>query len=350
MAVGALGVLLLRGLLARLPARRLPPRPAFVRRPRTPPRPLTRPPTAYGAPPRRGDHARTVASARRSVRPTWHDSPAPIAAVDRVGELWVTWVVQCACRDGVAGGCGVASKTTDGIRRPSGGQPMELQPWREAGSRPRGRSTGATAPGAGVRVGDRDLDSAGVRRRGAHVSRTYVLDTSVLLSDPRAMLRFAEHDVVLPVVVITELEAKRHHAELGYFARSALRTAGRPADQARPARRGGAGGRRRRHAARRAQPHRPARCCRPASGWATTTRASSPWRRTSPTRATTSRWCPRTCRCGSRPPRSGWPPRSTAHELAVDSGWTGMSRAHRRPRTRWPTCTRPSGSTSPTWT
>ncbi|GAA3797195.1 ATP-binding protein [Cellulomonas soli] len=53
--------------------------------------------------------------------------------------------------------------------------------------------------------------------------RTHVLDTSVLLSDPRAILRFAEHDVVIPVVVITELEAKRHHAELGYFARSALR-------------------------------------------------------------------------------------------------------------------------------
>lgn len=53
--------------------------------------------------------------------------------------------------------------------------------------------------------------------------RTYVLDTSVLLSDPRALVRFAEHSVVLPVVVITELEAKRHHPELGYFARSALR-------------------------------------------------------------------------------------------------------------------------------
>ncbi|NUU17063.1 PhoH family protein [Cellulomonas humilata] len=53
--------------------------------------------------------------------------------------------------------------------------------------------------------------------------KTHVLDTSVLLSDPRAILRFAEHDVVLPVVVITELEAKRHHAELGYFARAALR-------------------------------------------------------------------------------------------------------------------------------
>jgi len=53
--------------------------------------------------------------------------------------------------------------------------------------------------------------------------RTHVLNTSVLLSDPKAFLRFAEHDVVLPVVVITELEGKRHHAELGYFARAALR-------------------------------------------------------------------------------------------------------------------------------
>lgn len=53
--------------------------------------------------------------------------------------------------------------------------------------------------------------------------RTYVLDTSVLLSDPRAITRFDEHEVVLPVVVVTELEGKRHHPELGYFARSALR-------------------------------------------------------------------------------------------------------------------------------
>ncbi|MBQ1083981.1 MULTISPECIES: PhoH family protein [unclassified Nocardiopsis] len=53
--------------------------------------------------------------------------------------------------------------------------------------------------------------------------RVYVLDTSVLLADPMAMARFAEHEVVIPVVVITELESKRHHPELGYFARSALR-------------------------------------------------------------------------------------------------------------------------------
>ncbi len=53
--------------------------------------------------------------------------------------------------------------------------------------------------------------------------RCYVLDTSVLLSDPRAVHRFDEHEVVLPLVVVIELEAKRTHPELGYFAREALR-------------------------------------------------------------------------------------------------------------------------------
>jgi len=60
-------------------------------------------------------------------------------------------------------------------------------------------------------------------RQGDEPRRTYVLDTSVLLSDPRAIARFKEHEVVLPVVVVTELEAKRHHPELGYFARTSLR-------------------------------------------------------------------------------------------------------------------------------
>ena len=53
--------------------------------------------------------------------------------------------------------------------------------------------------------------------------RTYVLDTSVLLSDPRAMFRFDEHEVVIPVIVVTELEKKRHDPEIGYFARQSLR-------------------------------------------------------------------------------------------------------------------------------
>jgi PhoH-like ATPase len=53
--------------------------------------------------------------------------------------------------------------------------------------------------------------------------RTFVLDTSVLLSDPAALLRFADSDLVLPLVVIGELEDKRDHPELGWFARQTLR-------------------------------------------------------------------------------------------------------------------------------
>lgn len=68
-------------------------------------------------------------------------------------------------------------------------------------------SLSTAAPGAGVR----------------QTERTYVLDTSVLLSDPSALFRFAEHSVVLPIVVVTELEKKRHDPEIGFFARRALR-------------------------------------------------------------------------------------------------------------------------------
>lgn len=68
-----------------------------------------------------------------------------------------------------------------------------------------------------------DHDGADAGAPVAQRVKTYVLDTSVLLADPRAFTRFAEHHVVLPVVVITELEAKRHHPELGYYARECLR-------------------------------------------------------------------------------------------------------------------------------
>jgi PhoH-like ATPase len=53
--------------------------------------------------------------------------------------------------------------------------------------------------------------------------RTFVLDTSVLLADPRCLFRFAEHEVVIPIIVINELEKKRHDPEIGFFARQALR-------------------------------------------------------------------------------------------------------------------------------
>ena len=111
--------------------------------------------------------------------------------------------------------------------------------------------------------------------RNAQDLRTYVLDTSVLLSDPRAFFRFAEHTVVMPVVVITELEAKRHDPEIGYFARQALRIL----DELRieherldfpdP-------GRRRRHAAGGAQPLEPVGAAERPAARRQRHRASSP--------------------------------------------------------------------------
>ena len=79
-------------------------------------------------------------------------------------------------------------------------------------------STSSTASPRGPQVTTRGASPV----QAGDGPKTFVLDTSVLLSDPRAMLRFHEHEVVLPIVVVTELEAKRHHPELGYFARQAL--------------------------------------------------------------------------------------------------------------------------------
>ena len=81
----------------------------------------------------------------------------------------------------------------------------------------------------GVVVAESTTRQAATRSNGSAASaaktseRTYVLDTSVLLSDPKAIFRFAEHAVVIPVVVVSELEGKRNDPELGYFARQALR-------------------------------------------------------------------------------------------------------------------------------
>nr|KGA06520.1 MAG: PhoH-like protein [actinobacterium acMicro-1] len=66
-------------------------------------------------------------------------------------------------------------------------------------------------------------ETSATASKGRQAERTFVLDTSVLLSDPTALFRFAEHSVVIPVIVISELEKKRHDPEIGYFARQALR-------------------------------------------------------------------------------------------------------------------------------
>ena len=53
---------------------------------------------------------------------------------------------------------------------------------------------------------------------------TFVLDTCVLLADPQSPLRFDEHDVVLPLVVIEELDRKKTRLdEVGANARAAIR-------------------------------------------------------------------------------------------------------------------------------
>ena len=54
-------------------------------------------------------------------------------------------------------------------------------------------------------------------------TKTFVIDTSVLIADPRAIFRFGEHEIVIPIIVINELEKKRNDPEIGYFARQALR-------------------------------------------------------------------------------------------------------------------------------
>ena len=68
------------------------------------------------------------------------------------------------------------------------------------------------------------IKAAGSKPSAAKTStKTYVLDTSVLLSDPKALFKFKEQEVVIPIVVINELEKKRHDPEIGYYARQALR-------------------------------------------------------------------------------------------------------------------------------
>jgi PhoH-like ATPase len=56
------------------------------------------------------------------------------------------------------------------------------------------------------------------------VKSTFVLDTCVLLADPNSILRFDEHDVVLPLVVVEELDRKKTRLdEVGANARGAIR-------------------------------------------------------------------------------------------------------------------------------
>ncbi len=55
---------------------------------------------------------------------------------------------------------------------------------------------------------------------GAHDQRSaYVLDTNVLLHDPSSLFRFDEHIVLIPLLVLDELDSKKKDPLLGYNAR-----------------------------------------------------------------------------------------------------------------------------------
>ena len=55
--------------------------------------------------------------------------------------------------------------------------------------------------------------------------KTFVLDTNVLLHDPDAIFNFDEHDVIIPIYVIEELDRfKREQNQLGRAARQCSRT------------------------------------------------------------------------------------------------------------------------------
>ncbi len=54
--------------------------------------------------------------------------------------------------------------------------------------------------------------------------RTYVLDTNVLLQDPQAIFSFEEHEVVIPAIVLEEVDSKKRNMdELGRNARETSR-------------------------------------------------------------------------------------------------------------------------------
>jgi PhoH-like ATPase len=56
------------------------------------------------------------------------------------------------------------------------------------------------------------------------VKKNYILDTNVLLHDPNSLLSFQEHNVLLPIEVIEEIDRfKRESTELGQNARSVSR-------------------------------------------------------------------------------------------------------------------------------
>lgn len=55
------------------------------------------------------------------------------------------------------------------------------------------------------------------------MSKKYVLDTNVLIGDPSSLMSFEENDVVIPMVVIEELDKLKNRPDVGHVARQVSR-------------------------------------------------------------------------------------------------------------------------------
>lgn len=92
-----------------------------------------------------------------------------------------------------------------------------------------GQPSSSPAPSSGSRVprGDVVIESGAKsgRKSGAGAKvRHFVVDTNVLLHDPSALFVFQEHEVIIPIVVIEELDRfKRDEGDRGRNARECIR-------------------------------------------------------------------------------------------------------------------------------
>lgn len=75
-----------------------------------------------------------------------------------------------------------------------------------------------------TRKPDREEEEALSRAEAGRETKAYVLDTSVLIHDPECVLNFQEHDVLIPLEVINELDRiKTESSERGQAARAVQR-------------------------------------------------------------------------------------------------------------------------------
>ena len=165
--------------------------------------------------------------------------------------------------------------------------------------------------------------------------KNFVLDTNVLLHDPRAIFQFADNTVVIPIYVLEEIDQfKKELSERGRNAREVARLldelprrAARACPRACRCRSAGGCGSR---SATRALPTDAARESQIADNLILGSRS----RCATPTRTSRRSSSPRTSTCASAPTRSGCTPRTTRPSGSTSRSSTRATRAAGRRRRR----------------